>query len=133
MESSLRAAEPRGNPKCAVTVLDCFPRIRSGAAMTKGAKPKSSESGKDRRPREGYSIAQPVFPHHLFPRHPGLDPGSIHAAPKEWIPDQVRNDKGLKGANRSHIGCVSDLPAPTAGFSRRPSPVPALGRGRVGG
>src|SRR5690606_5154076 len=29
----------------------------------------------------------------LLHRHPGLDPGSILAAPKEWIPDQVRDDE----------------------------------------
>jgi hypothetical protein len=25
-------------------------------------------------------------------RHPGLDPGSIHPALREWIPDQVPDD-----------------------------------------
>jgi hypothetical protein len=30
----------------------------------------------------------------LFFRHPGLDPGAIHPALREWIPDQVRDDDG---------------------------------------
>ncbi|MCW0199389.1 hypothetical protein, partial [Sphingopyxis sp.] len=32
----------------------------------------------------------------ILHRHPGLDPGSIQPALREWIPDQVRDDENLK-------------------------------------
>ena len=33
-------------------------------------------------------------------RHPGLDPGSIPSTPREWIPDQVRDDDCQGGHTR---------------------------------
>ena len=37
-----------------------------------------------------------------------LDPGSILAAPEKWIPDQVRNDEGLK-SNEHDISSIVTL------------------------
>ncbi|PQM28527.1 hypothetical protein CVO77_08705 [Sphingopyxis lindanitolerans] len=36
-----------------------------------------------------------------FPRHPGLDPGSMNSAQREWTPDQVRGDEGKTGWRRA--------------------------------
>src|SRR3546814_17628499 len=41
------------------------------------------------------TCALPIYTSH---RHPGLDPGSIHAASGQWIPDQVRDDETTKSA-----------------------------------
>ncbi|SBV31217.1 protein of unknown function [uncultured Sphingopyxis sp.] len=50
-------------------------------------------------------------------RHPGLDPGSIHAAWKEWIPDQVRDDECLRPIDCGPLNIV--IPA-KAGTQLRP-------------
>jgi hypothetical protein len=41
----------------------------------------------------GATFAFGVARRHSLIRHPGLDPGSIHAPSDEWIPDQVRDSE----------------------------------------
>jgi hypothetical protein len=57
------------------------------------------------RSKTQFSVVE-LLPH--FYRHPGLDPGSILPALREWTPDQVRGDDENVGNGLATENCVFD-------------------------